>query len=199
MDDCAAIVLAAGASTRLGRPKQLVEFEGESLLRRAARLAIDTGCSPVFVVLGQNAATFLPEVDDPQATVLINEEWQSGMASSLKLGINAALAANPQLRSIMALVCDQPRLDLPLLQILLTTHRSRLYAAQPLITASQYRETLGVPAIFSREVFPELLALTGDQGARKILIRHRANVAAVSFPGGEFDLDTPEDLARLNS
>jgi molybdenum cofactor cytidylyltransferase len=194
-DDCAAILLAAGASTRLGQPKQLVQIEGETLLRRTTRLAIESACSPVFVVLGGNAASFLPEIRDLRATVLLNNEWRSGMASSLKLGINAALAANPQMRNILALVCDQPRLDPPLLQSLLATHRS----VRNLISASQYGETLGVPAIFSRDVFPELLALTGDQGARKILLRHRENVAAVPFPGGDFDLDTPEDLARLNS
>jgi molybdenum cofactor cytidylyltransferase len=195
MDDCTAIVLAAGASTRLGRPKQLIQFEGESLLRRATRLAIDSGCSPVFVVLGRDAASLLPEVDDLQAVVLINEEWQSGLAASLKIAVKAALAANGQLPNIMALVCDQPNLGLPLLGRLITTHRS----GRALITASRYGETLGVPAIFSREIFGELLDLAGDEGARKILLRHREKVAEVPFPGGEFDLDTPEDLARLNS
>lgn len=194
MDECAAIILAAGASTRLGRPKQLVEVEGESLLRRTTRLAIESGCSPVFVILGRDAASFLPELGDLEATALINEEWQSGMASSLQVGLKAVLAGNG-LPNTMVLVCDQPQLDLALLQGLLTKHRS----LRPSMTASQYGETLGVPAIFSKQIFGELLDLAGDQGARKILMRHREDVSAVPFPGGGFDLDTPEDLARLHS
>jgi len=194
MDECAAVILAAGASTRLGQPKQLILLEGESLLRRTTRLAIDSGCSPVLVVLGRDAASFLPEVGGLQAVVTINEEWQSGMASSLKTGIKAVLAACPQVQNMMVLVCDQPELDSPQLKHLLTTHRS----GRALITASKYVETLGVPAIFSKKVFGELLDLAGDQGARRVLTRHRNKVATVDFPGGDFDLDTPEDLVRLH-
>jgi molybdenum cofactor cytidylyltransferase len=192
-ESCAAIVLAAGASTRLGRPKQLVSLDGETLLRRAARLAIEAGASPVVVVLGNQSAELTAQMQGLPASVAVNREWQTGMASSLKRGMQAALATNPDQANIMVLVCDQPRLDASILKNLLATHAAR----QPRITASRYNETLGVPAIFSRAIFPELMELVGDQGARRILQRHIEEVAQVDFAGGEIDLDTPEDLARL--
>jgi molybdenum cofactor cytidylyltransferase len=192
---CAAIVLAAGASSRLGQSKQLVHVDGESLLRRTTRLAIETGCSPVFVVLGCNPTTLAEELEGLAAAIIINKDWETGMASSLKSGLRAILDANPLQSNAMVLVCDQPRLDLSVLRNLLATHN----AQHPAITASRYRGTHGVPAIFSSSVFGELMKLTGDQGARRILQQHLEDLASVDFPGGEFDLDTPSDLARLNS
>lgn len=192
--DCAAIILAAGGSTRLGQPKQLIQIEGESLLRRTARYAGAAGCSPVFVILGREAKALSRELNNLDTTVVVNDEWQSGMASSLRTGLAAVLDANPEQENIMVLVCDQPKLDSQILVNLLTTHMSRHSS----ITASKYGETLGVPAIFRKELFSELMELTGDQGARRILVRHREQVVAVAFPGGEFDLDTPQDLARMN-
>jgi molybdenum cofactor cytidylyltransferase len=194
LDTCAAIVLAAGASTRLGQPKQLIVVDGETLLHRTTRLAIQAGCLPVIVVLGRDAATLAGEVEGLGASIVINDEWQTGMASSLKSGLQAVLAAKPHQRRVMILVCDQPKLDASVLRDLLTTHTAK----EGLITASRYRSTKGVPAIFSRELFPELLELTGDQGARRIVQLHLEEVASVDFPGGEFDLDTPQDLARLH-
>lgn len=190
---CAAIVLAAGASTRLGQPKQIVRIDGETMLRRTTQLAIGAGCAPVVVVLGHDEERFTQELKPFAVSVVINHHWQTGMASSLTCGLRAVLTANPDQASVMVLVCDQPRLDASVLRELLATH----HVNGPSITASRYYGTCGVPAIFSREIFPELMQLTGDQGARRILQRHIENVASVDFPGGEFDLDTPEDLARL--
>jgi molybdenum cofactor cytidylyltransferase len=194
LDTCAAIILAAGASTRLGQPKQLVAVNGETLLRRTTRLAIQAGCSPVVVVLGRDAATLAGEVEGLGASTVINNEWQTGMASSLRRGLKAVLAVKPHEPRVMVLVCDQPKLDTSVLRDLLTTHTAK----EVLIAASRYQGTNGVPAIFSRELFPELLELTGDQGARRIMQLHLEQVASVDFPGGEFDLDTPQDLARLH-
>ena len=192
---CAAIVLAAGASTRLGRPKQLVLVDGETLLRRTVRLVGDAGCSPVFVVLGHAANTLAGELVGLAPSIVVNEEWQTGMASSLKSGLRAVLAVNPAQPRVMVLVCDQPRLERSVLRHLLATQGEK----EAEMTASRYPETQGVPAIFSSAVFPELMELTGDHGARRILERHIEHVASVNFPGGEFDLDTPEDLAQLHS
>jgi molybdenum cofactor cytidylyltransferase len=194
MDDCAAIILAAGASTRLGQPKQLVQLHGESLLRRTVRLACEAACAPVIVVLGRDTEDHSRELARLAALAVINPNWQTGMASSLKHGLRAALNTNPNMQHALLLVCDQPRLDAAHLQKLLLAHNDGSSA----ITASRYRETLGVPTIFSKKIFPELLALTGDQGARRILQHHADQVTAIDFPGGELDLDTPEDLAKLN-
>src|SRR5271154_5794289 len=107
---CAAIVLAAGASTRLGQPKQLLRVDGESLLRRTVRFAIDSGCLPVFVVLGCDATALTPQLGDLAASAIINDQWQAGMASSLQAGLHAALDTSPSPADVMILVCDQPRL-----------------------------------------------------------------------------------------
>jgi molybdenum cofactor cytidylyltransferase len=191
---CAAIVLAAGASTRLGQPKQLLRIDGETLLRRTVRFAIDAGCLPVFVVLGCDATVLTPQLEGLAASAIINDQWQTGMASSLQAGLHAALDTSPSPADVMILVCDQPRLDASLLHSLLATHASQ----RSTITASRYLNTLGAPAIFSSAHFRELLELTGDQGARRILQQHRETVAAIDFPGGGFDIDTPEDLTQLN-
>jgi molybdenum cofactor cytidylyltransferase len=190
---CAAIVLAAGNSSRLRQPKQLIRINGESLLRRTARLACESGCSQVYVVLGRDAELLAQELRGLGASSLVNLEWSTGMASSLKTGLRAAVESNPELENVMVMVCDQPCLDASILQELLAKHSSR----QPMVTACHYGETLGVPAVFSRPVFAELFALSGDQGARRLLTRHDGEVATVEFAGGSFDLDTPEDLARL--
>ena len=187
--ECAAIVLAAGASSRLGQPKQLVRTDGETLLRRTTRLAGEAGCSPVIVVLGWNGELFVRELDGLTAQTVINPNWQQGMASSLKCGLECVSGS----ANVMVLVCDQPNLNALLLQKLLSTHSER----QLPITASAYGEALGVPAVFSSSLLSELQALTGDQGARKIIARYAGRAAAVPFPEGEFDIDTPADLARL--
>jgi len=191
---CAAIVLAAGASTRLGQPKQLVTIDGETLLRRTARLAAEAGCAPLFVVLGSDAARFAMQLNGLAVSLVVNDQWQTGMASSLHAGLRAALKESSPPTNVMILVCDQPRLDVSLLRNLLATHSLQ----RSTITASRYLNTLGVPAIFSGAHFHELLELTGDQGARRILQQHRERVAAVDFPGGGLDIDTPEDIPRLH-
>lgn len=164
------------------------------MLRRATRLAVEAGTSPVIAVLASDEAQLTRELAGLPASIVINGEWQTGMASSLKCGLRAVLAADLNQENVMVLVCDQPALDASILKDLLATHATR----RSEITASRYRGTLGVPAIFSRTMFPELMELTGDQGARRLLQRHPEQVASVDFPGGEFDLDTPQDLARLH-
>ncbi|AXC09587.1 CTP:molybdopterin cytidylyltransferase [Acidisarcina polymorpha] len=133
------------------------------------------------------------ELTDLGCSPIVNENWPSGIASSIKAGVQAALETSPLPECILILVCDQPGLGLPILRNLLSTHSSQ----RKIATASRYRETVGVPAVFDREVFAELLQLSGDQGARRILLRHLDQVAAVDFPDGDFDIDTPEDLAQL--
>ncbi len=189
-DSCAAIVLAAGASTRLGQPKQLLTIGGESLLRRTARLAVQAGFSPVIVVLGSNAEQFESQFHDLEVHAVWNPKWPEGMASSLKCGLDAVEELKPIPANLLVLVCDQPKLSISILQALLNKHRS----ANAQITASSYAGIRGVPAIFSRAVFPELATLHGDKGARRVIARDHLRVDEVDFPGGDDDIDTPDDL-----
>jgi molybdenum cofactor cytidylyltransferase len=191
---CAAVVLAAGASTRLGQPKQLVRIDGESLLRRTARLALEAGCSPVLVVLGFEAETLRAELHGLAVDVLVNHEWQEGMGASLRSGIEALRKSDPQPNAVLVLVCDQPRLTADHLRTLLARHQSYRQVA---ITASVYAQRAGVPAVFAAKLFSPLLASSGDRGARDLIRAHAAEVQGIPWTAGELDLDLPEDLTAI--
>jgi molybdenum cofactor cytidylyltransferase len=191
----AAVVLAAGASTRLGKPKQLIEIEGESLLRRTARLALEAGCAPVFVVLGHDVEQMREELDGLDATAVLNERWEEGMGSSLRRGMDSVREMDVLPAGVLLLVCDQPKLTGEQLRRLLARHTTD----QKPITASEYAGRVGVPAVFGRELFPELLAVEGDRGARDVIRRHADALSTVSWPEGALDVDGPDDLEALGT
>ena len=176
----AAVVLAAGASSRLGRPKQLVLFGGEPLLSRAARAA--RACGDVFVVLGAHAARVAPALP-PRAQPVHNVGWAEGIASSIRAGLDAAEARCAGLAAVVLMTCDQPFVDRAHVEALVAAAR-----AAPIV-ASRYAGGLGVPALFARSLFPELRALRGDAGARAVIARDPARVASVFLPRGEIDVD----------
>lgn len=193
-----AILLAAGASTRLGQPKQLLRlsaFGGETLLDHAVALARAAGAAPIFVVLGAHAEEIHLECELLDCILVRNEAWDEGMASSLRVGIAAVLENTPAAAGVMVMVCDQPGLSAEHLRSLLDAHRADSNRA----TASCYAGRMGVPAIFPRGMFPALLELQGDQGARMLLQQPGTAVHTIEFPEGESDLDSPEDLRRLES
>ena len=186
----AAIVLAAGGSTRFGSTKQLHQHAGEPLVRRAALAALQAGADPVIVVLGSEATTIAAALDDQgQIRVLINPDWTTGLASSLRVGLNAEAELSD---GILVTLSDQPLVDALALQKLMKqfddTHR---------IVASSYADTVGVPAVFGHEHFPELRALTGDHGAGKWIRARIAEVTIVPLEEAAMDIDTPADAALL--
>jgi len=190
----AAIILAAGASRRLGQPKQLLRYGGETLLEHAIRLASEAGAAPVITVLGAHHETIRASVAFQGAAIVVNDKWKQGIASSIHAGI-AELDAAAQLASgVMILSCDQPRLTVAHLRALLETFIAQ---TRPTIVASAYAGVHGIPAVFPRSVFPELLALRGDKGARVLLARPSCPLLALPFDGGEVDIDQPDDLAEL--
>lgn len=190
------IILAAGASTRMGQPKQLLHFKGEILIRSIIKIALTTECRPVVIILGAYYDVIKKELqnyDNAQLGIVLveNQLWQQGMSTSVKIGLETLLAANPNVESVLFLLTDQP--------LLTSTHLLNLLDYKDLhtIIASYYNDRAGVPALFDRKWFPELMQLTGDQGARKLLALHPAEVHAIPFPEGAFDLDTPEDYKFL--
>jgi molybdenum cofactor cytidylyltransferase len=191
---CAAVILAAGASTRLGRPKQLLRIEGESLLRRTARIAVEAGCAPVYVVLGFNAQQMQPELQDLAVQVIVNESWREGMGSSLRAGMEELRKADPLPEAVLLLVCDQPRLTADHLRQLLILHTA---SDNPGITASVYGHKAGVPVVFRSRLFPALLASQGDRGARDLIRAHSTEAQGIPWPEGELDIDRPEDLVTI--
>jgi len=190
-----AIILAAGASRRLGLPKQLVEFRGETLLGRAIRLALEAGAAPVLVVLGAQAETIRAQLDSHPDVVLVqNHEWQEGIAASIRAGLRAADAQAQNASGVLVMGCDQPRLTSEHLRLVLQTFQQNENAV---IVASTYAGIRGVPAVFPRSVLPLLEALEGDSGARRILMQAACTVFEIAFEGGEIDIDLPSDLRQL--
>jgi CTP:molybdopterin cytidylyltransferase MocA len=191
----AAIILAAGASRRLGQPKQLLSYRGETLLGRAIRLANEAGVSPVLVVLGANFEVVLAAIQPHTSIPVHNDRWRQGIASSIEAGLRALSVCAPEADGALFLGCDQPRLTADHLRSLVGA-----FAAQESegIAASSYAGVHGVPAVFPRQTFAELRGLSGDKGARSVIDRAPCAVITIEFPGGEIDIDSPEDLAQLD-
>lgn len=188
----AAVVLAAGGSARLGRPKQLVPIDGEPLVHRAARAALDAGCRPVAVVLGAESDSVGAAVAGLPVLPVGNPDWADGVGTSIACGMRAAAAHRPA--GCIVLPCDQPRLTARVLAGLI--ERFRRGDAQAVACA--YGGTVGAPVLFAPALFDRLAALTGDRGAKRVL-RGCAPLAVVDFPGGELDIDTDADLQRASS
>lgn len=190
----AVILLAAGASRRMGRAKQLLEYRGEPMIVRLARLALGLPTRPVVVVLGAAAERITAAADlGPEVEMVFNPDWEAGMSTSVRAGLRRALDLDPALDAALFLVVDQPFVDAALLQRLLDTFR----AGKAPIVAARYGDRPGVPALFDRALFPELERLLGDRGARPLFEKYRASLHTVAFPRGRFDLDTPEDYEKL--
>jgi molybdenum cofactor cytidylyltransferase len=186
-----AVILAAGASTRLGRPKQLLEIDGRPLVARAAEAALAAGASPVVVVLGANAELIRPALQGLEAGLVLNQDWAEGMASSVRAGLHALGQITLRLDAVLLTVCDQPAFNAEVVQRLV----AGLQASSRGIAAARYAGRNAVPAIFRREHFFALAHLKGDQGARALLREKPEDIVAVDLPELALDLDTPEDLA----
>ena len=194
MNHCAIVLLAAGMSSRLGSPKQTLIYDGKTLLRHSVEAALGTGMQPVLVVLGANHTLLEKELDAIAGIrIVVNKGWEEGMASSIRCGVEAALQLEPRLDGLIIMVCDQPFLNTALLKELFQTQQK---TGMPVV-ASSYRDNPGVPALFHKNFFNNLLALKGDTGARKFLKDQAGLVHLVHFPKGETDIDTMSDYTEL--
>jgi molybdenum cofactor cytidylyltransferase len=190
----AAVVLAAGGSTRFGKPKQFALFEGETFIRRIVAAAKEAGCAPVVVVTGEDSAQITSELTRFRVTIAMNPDWQSGLGSSIVVGVRHAMNLAPELDAVILLTCDQPFITAAVLAQLI---QLRLTSGKPIV-ASAYATTLGIPALFDRSCFPDLLRLKGDSGAKGIILARPQNVASFDFPAGEIDIDTAADYEKLD-
>ena len=191
-DRIAIILLAAGASVRLGKPKQLLQFQGESLLRRSAKIALAVS-TQVVVTLGANVEIIRREIEDLPVEIAENKDWKNGMSSSIKCGLEKLLSNAVDLQAIIVMVCDQPFADEKLLLKIIAEYKKTNY----LIVACQYEDTLGVPALFRKNLFSELLALDSKIGAKQLIKKYQTHTASISFPRGAFDIDTQADYENL--
>jgi len=189
---CGLIVLAAGASTRMGQPKQLLAIGGRPLLVRVVEAALAAPVWPVVVVLGAHAAALRPLLAPHPVLVVENAAWAEGMASSLREGIATLAQFSRRLEAAVVVLADQPTLDATVIRQLIAAH----HASGRDVVASRYAGRHGAPALFHRRQFPRLAALTGEAGARELLNGGDPPVAAIELPELAEDLDTPEDVHR---
>lgn len=186
-----AIILAAGASTRMGSPKQLLLLDGQPLVVRAAEAALAAGAWPVVVVLGAHAEKIRPALARLPVLVAENASWPEGMAASIRTGITTLGQFSRTLDAALLALCDQPAFSAAVITQLLAAQR----ASGRSIVAARYSSRHGAPALLLREHFPALAALTGEAGARDLLNGTPDRVAAVDLPALAHDLDTPADYA----
>jgi molybdenum cofactor cytidylyltransferase len=176
-----AIILAAGASSRLGRPKQTIVFRGETLLDRAVRIARAAGVLETIVVLGAFVSEIRKECRIENCTAVENPNWMNGMGTSIRRGIQSL----QNVQGTLILTCDMPAVTATHLQML---------AASGKLTASLYDGKRGVPAYFPRTMFDALLQLEDNRGAGQLL----STADAIALPNGELDVDTAEDVGQLD-
>ena len=194
VNTCGIIILAAGASTRLGKPKQLLLYHGITLLKHTVNVAANANADVVIVVLGENADLFTKEIEGLKVDVVENKEWEEGLASSVRAGLNTLLKISPATDAVIFMVCDQPYISSTVLNDLITTQQK---TGKPIVTCN-YGDAIGPPALFHKSFFPELMKLKGDSGARKIIQQNMDEVAMVLFPKGKIDIDTETDYHALS-
>jgi len=195
VNSCGIVILAAGASTRLGKPKQLLQYHGKTLLNHAVNEAINAKADAVVVILGKNADLFKNEIDNEKVRVAINKNWEEGMASSVRLGLDTLLKIKPYMDAVIFMVCDQPYISSLILNELITAQQK---TTKQIVTCN-YGETIGPPALFHKKYFRELAKLKGDVGARNIIQQNMNDVTTILFPEGKIDIDTEEDYEALKN
>ena len=189
-DNIYAIILAAGASSRLGKPKQLLQWQNQSLLGHAIQNVRALLNERIIVVLGAHAESIQSAVDLDGITAIVNPNWQAGVASSIKVGVHALPASTT---AVLFLLCDQPLINPTHIQTLLNSWQNE----PSCIVASQYNHSAGVPALFPAEFFGQLLELTGDQGAKRLLMKFDDRLLKIPLPEAGFDIDTSNDFDHL--
>ncbi|KRB59786.1 NTP transferase domain-containing protein [Flavobacterium sp. Root186] len=191
----AIIILAAGNSSRLGRPKQLVEYKESTLLKNTISEALKVPNSFVIVVTGANHNEVEKQLNAAEINICFNSEWKNGMLSSIVKGLNELLLLKPDCDECIFAVCDQPFVTSLIFENLI----SESHKTGKGIIASAYSETLGTPVLFHKKYFNELLELSGQEGAKKIIKKYLDDVYSVPFEKGNIDIDTEEDYNKLIS
>jgi molybdenum cofactor cytidylyltransferase len=184
------VILAAGASARLGRPKQLLPYLGKTLIEHAARTAIASGADEIVVVVGADGGAIREKLKGLPVRVVLNPDWASGMGSSIRRGIGALGSG---IECAVIALCDQPRITPDLLRNLAQRH----FETGSSIVASSYDGILGAPSAFGKDQFPSLLALAGNTGARDLIRQSAMPIETVEFSGGNIDVDVAAEIPRL--
>ena len=194
MKHITAVILAAGASTRFGQPKQLLDWNGVPLLAHVADVALEAELAPVIVVLGCQAEAARAALSTRPVQVVMNWRWEQGLSTSVQVGL-AALP--PTTKAVIFMQCDQPLVTPDLLRALVARFEE---TGAPIVHPTHAGQR-GTPALFARRLFPELAAVSGDEGGRAVIARHADEVATVEVadPDVLADIDTPNDYERLRA
>ena len=184
------IILAAGASTRLGRPKQLLSYKDKTLVEHVTQAALGSEASEVVIVVGFEAEAMRNKLNGLVVSIVENPEWKSGMASSIRCGL---LSLRSDIKCVVIALCDQPHVTPELFRKLAVRH----FETGAEIVASSYDGILGAPCAFGEPMYPSLLALAGDAGARELIRKSPTPVECVASEGGRVDVDTIEDVQAL--
>jgi molybdenum cofactor cytidylyltransferase len=188
------VILAAGSSSRMGQPKQNLVFNSNTLLQRTineARLVTEE----ILVILGSGIEEILPTIESLNVTIFFNKQWNLGMAKSINIAVEHLLSSKSEINGIIFLLCDQPYVNVNLLKQLITTAELSTKG----IIACTYNGTVGVPVLFKKKYFRELLKLKGKEGAKKLLESFADDLHTIPFPLGYIDIDTETDFKKLIS
>ena len=189
------VILAAGNSSRLGQPKQLLGYKDSTLLKNTIAEASLVPDMIIIVVTGANHHLIEEELDPSRIKIVFNPEWESGMSSSINCGLKKIVDLYPEIENCIFAVCDQPYVSSLIFENLIQEH----YKTGKEIVASAYSETLGTPVLFNKKYFNELLELQGQEGAKKIISKFSEDVVSVLFEKGNIDIDTEDDYNKLMS
>jgi len=189
---CGLVLLAAGASRRMGRPKQLLPIGGRAMIRHVVESLGEAPIAPFVVVLGAGAEDILPTLAGLPIVVVTNPRWEEGMGSSLRAGVASVLNLSPQLQGLIVALADQPGLPAPHLEKLIARYRQGGCS----LVATKAGSTRVPPVLFGASWFSHLQTLAGDKGARDLLRQERPDFASVPL-ATITDLDTPEDYDRF--
>jgi molybdenum cofactor cytidylyltransferase len=195
MENVAVLVLAAGKSSRMQTPKQLLKIGNQTLLEIVLEKAISISSHTVFCVLGANALMIQQKTSSKNVVFIINENYQEGLSSSIVSGINYLEENHPAIEAILILLADQPAIEVAYLENLFQVYSEN----KSKIIASNYAEKSGVPAIFPREYFNELKLLQGDFGAREFLQKNKKQTLGCNIQTSLIDLDTKTDFENYKN
>ncbi len=187
------LIMAAGASRRLGQPKQLWEYKGETLIRRISNEAINANIGHVTVVTGYDHENIGKQISDLNLDVFFNAEWDEGLGASIRNGLKHVLMERPDTNAILLTMSDQPKVDAKHLKKLAKAYDPN----RPMVIASAYSSTFGVPVLIDSFYFEELKELKGDEGGKKILANYIKNIVEIPFIEGKIDIDEEKDLKTL--
>lgn len=188
------LILAAGPSHRFGKPKQLLEYKGKTIIENAIDSAVHSNVGPVIVVTGANYAKVEKVIKkDPAVKVVHNTSWTKGMSSSIQKGLNSARKSFPNLYGILILLCDQPLITSDYIVDMVRSH----YSYGKKIIASGYGGSYGVPVFFHKTVFGYLDKIKNSEGAKSVISNLKQDVHVIPNPDAEFDVDTPESYKLL--